>query len=390
MGSLYFDHFATTPLDRRVLDAMLPYLQEDFGNPASTFHLFGQRAKDAAQHARRILAQEVGCTSNGVIFTSGATESNNLALRGVADKLGHARQHLIVSSIEHKSVLEPAKLLARQGFWVTYVPVDKQGLVDPERIAGAITQDTLLISVMAVNNEIGSIQPLEAVGNVARQHGVLFHCDATQGLGKVPIDMQRQGINLLSLSAHKLYGPKGVGALCVYGHEPAELLEPLALGGGQENRLRSGTLNVPGIVGLATAAELMRAHAPEEQMRLRSLRDALRRGLEKAIDGIAINGDLDYAIPSALNLSIEGIRSSALLARIREVGVSGAAACGGQSAKSHVLGALGLDRNRIQTALRFGLGRFNTAEDVAEVIVRIAAEVSWIRRQPRFDLEKAS
>lgn len=391
MRLIYLDHFATTPLDQRVFDAMMPFFRQDFGNPASDGHLFGQRAKTAVEWARSKLHIAVGAMDgDAVIFTSGATESNNLVLRGLAERLGQKRRHIVVSGIEHKSVLEPSHLLHGQGYRVTVLPVNSAGMVDPDQVADAITDETLLVSVMAVNNEVGAVQALESIGAATRARGVLLHCDATQGLGKVPLEMRRQGIDFLSVSAHKIYGPKGVGALCIASPNASALLAPQALGGGQEGRLRSGTLNVPGIVGLAKAVEVMCEQAPAERLRIRALRDLLLRGLEKSLDGVTVNGDLLHAIPGALNVSVEGIRSTALLARLRGIAFSGAAACGGQSAKSHVLSAMGLSRERIQSALRFGIGRFNTTRDIETAVEQIALEVKWIRNQPRFGLEQAS
>lgn len=391
MRCVYLDHFASTPVDDRVLCAMLPYFRQEFGNPANQGNHYGRRASEVVDRARRTIAEQVGCDEAGIIFTSGATESNNLALRGVAERLGGERRHLVVSAIEHKSVLEPARWLGERGFSVTFLPVDANGLVHPGQIRSAVTPSTLLVSVMAVNNEVGTIQPLAEIGAIAKSSGALFHCDATQGLGKVPLDMRQQGIHLLSISGHKLYGPKGVGALCVAGFaESSSLLAPQSLGGGQEHGLRSGTLNVPGIVGLAEAAALMVSLAAQEQERLGSLRDALHQGLKTHIDGVQLNASLSHSIAGALNVSIEGVRSSALLARVPDIALSGAAACGGQSARSHVLAAMGLTRARIQSALRFGVGRFNTVAEVEHVVQRIAAEVQWIRAQPRFDLQEVS
>jgi cysteine desulfurase len=260
-------------------------------------------------------------------------------------------------------------------------------LIDSDQVISALADDTLLVSVMAVNNEVGTIQPLEAIGKATRSRGILLHSDASQGVGKVPINMLDFGIDFLSLSAHKIYGPKGTGALCVATADAAVAIAPQMLGGGQENGMRSGTPNVPGIVGLARAIELMQELAPDERTTIRTLRDALSSGLQKSIDGVHVNGNLDYAVPGALNVSIDGVRSTALLARIPNIGLSGAAACGGKSATSHVLTAMGLNRDRIGSALRFGVGRFNTLQDIESVIQSIAAAVGWIRNQPQFGLE---
>jgi len=338
--------------------------------------------------ARDKVRRAVGCSNDSrVIFTSGATESNNLVFRGLAERSENRRRHVVVSSIEHKSVIEPVHWLAQHGYRTTFVPVNQAGLIDSDQVISALADDTLLVSVMAVNNEVGTIQPLEAIGKATRSRGILLHSDASQGVGKVPINMLDFGIDFLSLSAHKIYGPKGTGALCVATADAADAIAPQMLGGGQENGMRSGTLNVPGIVGLARAIELMQELAPDEHTTLRTLRDALSSGLQKSIDGVHVNGNLDYAVPGALNVSIDGVRSTALLARIPNIGLSGAAACGGKSATSHVLTAMGLNRDRIGSALRFGVGRFNTLQDIESVIQSIAAAVGWIRNQPQFGLE---
>ena len=384
-AAIYLDHFATTPLDERVLDAMLPYFRDDFGNPASDGHHIGQRAKRAVEKARNVIRRAVGCVSErGILFTSGATESNNLVIRGILECFGLRRRHVIVGATEHKSVLEPFNWLSTHGYRVTHVPVDGSGQIDPSQVAKAITPDTLLVSVMAVNNEVGAIQPLQQIGALTRVNGVLFHCDAAQGIGKVPIDMSRCSIDFLSVSAHKIYGPKGIGALCVAHAEPERYLTAQLLGGGQEFGLRSGTLNVPGIVGLAKAIEVTNVEAETETKRIRELRDRLKGKLMANIEGVRINGDPDRSITGALNLSIAGVRSTALLARIQSIAVSGAAACGGQSARSHVLTAMGLDRERVQSALRFCVGRFNTVGEIDSAVDRIATEVAWIRSQPVF------
>jgi cysteine desulfurase len=393
MRLVYLDHFATTPMDRRVIEAMLPCFEREFGNPANDVHIYGQRAGEVVERSRQTLRRAVGCNCDcecNVIFTSGSTESNNLAIRGLAERLGEHRRHLIVSAIEHKSVLEPSAWLAERGFRITKLPVDATGFVDPDDVSRAIRDDTLLVSVMAVNNEVGTIQALPEIGARTRSRGVYFHCDATQAIGKLPIDMARYGIDLMSISAHKIYGPKGVGALCSNAGDPMELLAPQLLGGGQEYRLRSGTLNVPGIVGLARAIELFQGVQSSEQARLRVQRDMLARGLSKNIDGVQVNGDLAATIAGGLNLSVQGVRSTALLARIRDIAVSSAAACSGQSGKSHVLAAMGLRRDRIQSAVRFGVGRFNTPRDIDFAIQRISDEVRWIRAQPQFGADLAS
>jgi len=307
-----------------------------------------------------------------------------LAIRGVAEFWADVGRHIVTTQIEHSAVLAPCRWLERNGYSVTYVSASTEGLVDPEEVIRSIREDTILVSVMLANNEVGTLQPLTEIGRHTRARGVLFHTDATQGLGKTEFDAESTFVDMVSLSAHKLYGPKGVGALYVASPTASELLAPQMLGGSQESGLRSGTHNVPGIVGLARACELYEEEGRQERARIEQLRDALSDAIERSIAGIAINGKRSSTVPGALNLSIEGIRSSALLARIADIGVSSAAACGGRSGESHVLTAMGLPMPRIRSALRFGIGRFNTMEDIYYVARRIEAEVAWIRAQPTF------
>jgi cysteine desulfurase len=390
MRPIYIDHFATTPLDPRVFAAQVPFFQEDFGNPANTSNWYGQRASDAVDSARLRIATALGIQKTGrIVFTSGSTESNNLLFRGIAERSLRGRRHVVATGIEHKSVLEPLRWLSLNGYSVTLVPPNSGGVVEPRRVISAITTDTVLVSAMAVNNEVGTIQPLEEIGSAAEARGVLFHTDASQAIGKIPIDMNRLNVDFLSLSAHKLYGPKGVGALCCRGAGATDLLAPQLLGGGQEGKLRSGTLNVPGIVGLATALDIMCEVGQAEQSMIRQRRDRLLSGLVQAIDGVEVNGDLEYAISGALNVSFKGVRSSALLSRVRNIGVSGAAACGGQSAVSHVLESMGYGRERIQSALRFCVGRFNSDADIDAVVEQIADAIQWIRSRRQFGSEVA-
>ncbi len=381
----YIDNFATTPLDPRVLKSMLPFLTDHFGNAAAVSNAFGQYAHTVVEQARDTIRRFVGGQTDGtVLFTSGATESNNLAIRGIAEFWADVGRHIVTTQIEHKSVLEPCRWLERHGYSVTYVPVSKEGMVDPDDVIRSIREDTILVSVMLANNEVGTIQPLKEIGRQTRERGMLFHSDATQGLGKTEFDAQLMFVDLVSLSAHKLYGPKGVGALYVAAPDASNILAPQTMGGYQEWGLRSGTHNVPGIVGLARACELFGQEGAKERQRIRELRDALRSALERTIDGVRINGSLAAAIPGALNLSIAGIRSSALLERIPEIGISSAAACGGKSGESHVLAAMRLPIAQIRSALRFGIGRFNTEEDVEYVTQRVESVVRWIRSQKAF------
>jgi cysteine desulfurase len=386
---IYLDNQATTPVDPRVVEAMVPYFGREFGNPASTTHAFGWNAKAAVEDARARIAVSIGATAREIVFTSGATESNNLALCGVAQRLGGQGRHLLSVTTEHPSVLDPLAQLARQGFEVTQLPViqspDPQaGRLAVEQVAEALSDRTILVSVMLANNEIGAIHPLAEIGALARQRGVLVHCDATQAVGKIPVDVDALGVDLMSFSAHKLYGPKGVGAL--YVRRRRELrLEPLLRGGGQERGLRSGTLNVPGIVGFALAVELCQAEMSTEAERLRGLRDRLYEGIQAAVPGITLNGPAlarpEWRLPGNLNVSFAQIDGESLLLSVPTVGLSAGSACSSASGEpSHVLLALGAGPEMARSSIRFGLGRFNTADEIAQTIAAIAQAVDRLRR----------
>jgi cysteine desulfurase len=374
---IYLDHHATTPVDPAVRDAMLPYFTEKFGNPSSTQHALGQEAAAAVEAARAQVAALVGAQPADIVFTSGATEADNLAVRGLAQAAG--RGHVVTTVLEHAAVLEPCRTLERQGFAVTRVEVDASGVVDPARVAGALRPDTILVSLMAANNEIGTLQPLAEVGALCRERGIAFHSDAVQAVGRVPVDVDAWNVDLLSLSAHKMYGPKGVGALYVKkGRRPRLRLAPQAEGGGQEKGLRSGTLNVPGIVGFGEAARLAQeALAHGEPERLGALRDRLFAGLRSRIPGIELNGAPSPRLPGNLHVSIEGAEAETLILSLGgRIGISSGAACAEAGGKgSHVLRALGLPDMRVYTALRFGVGRYNTPAEIDSVVESLAEAV---------------
>lgn len=379
MHPIYLDHHATTPVDPAVLEAMLPYLAERFGNASSTGHAYGREAHAAVEEAREQLARLVGASAREIVFTSGATESDNLALRGVARSWPGRGRHLVTSVLEHAAVLEPCRALEREGWQVTRVRSGPEGIVDPQDVARALGPETVLVSLMAANNEVGTLQPLAEVGALCRRHGVLFHSDAVQALGRIPVDVEAWGVDLMSLSAHKMYGPKGTGALYVRrGRRPRVRLEAQALGGGQEHGLRSGTLNVPGIVGFGAAAVLAgRALAGGEPARTAALRDRLLRGLRERLEGVEVNGSLEQRLPGNLNVSLARVDAEGLvLALAARVAVSAGAACSEAGGKgSHVLRALGLSDARVYGALRFGLGRYNTDAEVDAAMESVAAAV---------------
>ncbi len=365
MRTIYLDHHATTPVDGRVLEAMLPYFKERFANAASASHAPGRLVAAAVRRARAEVAALVGADPREIVFTGGATESNNLALKGAAHARCHKGRHLITVATEHKSVLDPCRRLELEGFRVTVLGVDREGLVDPKAVERAITPETILISVMSANNEIGTLQPVERIGRIARASGVLFHCDAVQSAGRVPFDAGRAQADLVSLSAHKLYGPKGVGALYVRkrGTDGVNLV-PLFDGGAQETGLRSGTLNVPGIVGFGVAAALARKGMAAESRRTGRLRDRLLEAL-RAPGGLQVNGSLEHRLPNNLNVSFEGVEAGTLLAALPELALSAGSACLSTSPEpSYVLRALDIPDPRRRGAIRFGLGRFNTEKEV--------------------------
>jgi cysteine desulfurase len=377
---VYMDNHATTPVDPRVLEAMLPYFTDKFGNAASRNHSFGWEAEAAVDESRVQIARLIKASPKEVIFTSGATESDNVALKGVAEFYKDKGKHIITCATEHRAVLDSCKVLERRGYQVTYLPVDRYGFVEPGQLREAITDKTILISIMAANNEIGTIHPIKEIGRVAKERGVLFHCDATQGVGKVPMDVEEMGIDLLSMSAHKIYGPKGVGALYVRSRGPRVRLSPIIDGGGHENGMRSGTLNVPGIVGLGKACEIAGQELAAEAARLSQLRERLKEGIMNRLSEVYVNGHPAQRLPGNMNISFAYVEGESLLMGLKEIALSSGSACTSASLEpSHVLRAIGVKEDLAHTSLRFGLGRFNTEEEVDYTVRRVAEEVSRLR-----------
>lgn len=368
---IYLDHNATTPVDPRVLEAMLPFLRENFGNPASRHHRFGCEAAEAVEAARGKVARLIGADPREIVFTSGATESDNLAILGVAARGGN---HVVTVATEHRAVLDPCEELARRGWKVTWLGVDGRGGLDLAKLEAALTEQTTLVSIMHANNETGVLHPIREIGAICKKRGVLFHTDATQSFGKEPIDVEADGVDLLSASAHKVHGPKGVGILYLRRRNPHVRCEPLMHGGGHERGLRSGTLNVPGIVGMGAAAELC---APTEQERIRGLRDRLQRGI-----GGEVNGDPVRRLAGTLNVSFPELDAEALMKAMPEVAASTASACTSAAQQpSYVLGAMGKDDARIRGSVRFSLGRFTTAEEIDAAVGLVTRSVAALRKE---------
>ena len=387
---IYLDNHATTPLDPRVLEAMLPYFTERFGNAASRNHSFGWEAEKAVDDARKKIADLIGASSKEIVFTSGATESNNLSIKGVAEMYAEKGNHIITPATEHKAVLDTCKHLEKSGCRVTYLPVQGDGLVDLDMLREAITPQTILISVMYANNETGVIQPIAEIGKIAKERGVLFHSDAVQAVGKVQVNVVRDNIDLLSLSGHKIYGPKGVGALYVRRRNPRVQLSSQMDGGGHERGMRSGTLNVPGIVGLGEACAICQREMPEEAARLGRLRDRLRAKLEAELDEVYINGTMEHRLPNNLNMSFAYVEGESLLMGINDVAVSSGSACTSATLEpSYVLKALGVGDELAHTSIRFGLGRFNTEEEIDYVANRVTEVVRKLRElSPLYEMYK--
>lgn len=382
MNAVYLDYHATTPVDPRVLAEMLPFFTERFGNPHSKQHGWGWEARDAVEKARAQVAALVNASPGEIVFTSGATESNNLALKGTIDPLRRGG-HVITVATEHKSVLDVCRQFEPQGCRVTVLGVDPGGVIDTDALAAAMTPDTVLLSVMTANNEIGTVQPMAAIGALARARCVLLHTDAAQAAGKVPIDVRAMNIDLLSLTGHKFYGPKGCGALFVRKMKPRLALTPLLCGGGQEGGTRSGTLNVPGIVGLGRAAEICRLEMAEESARLAGLRDRLLEGLRSRLGDVRVNGTLVQRLPHNLHVSVPGVEGEALLMALGDLAVSTGSACSsGSQAPSHVLEAIGASAQAAGASIRFGLGRTTTPSDIDFAIDRVATVVTALRRAP--------
>ena len=374
---VYLDYHATTPVDPRVLEVMLPYFTEVFGNPASSSHQWGWKAQEAVEEARRRVAALIGGTAREITFTSGATESNNFAIKGVAASAPEGRRHMVCSAIEHKSVLEGCKSLEKQGWTCTVVPVGRDGRLDLNALADAVTDATALVSVMAANNEVGVLQPMAEIAAITHAKGALFHTDAAQAVGKVPVDVQAAQVDLLSLTGHKMYGPKGCGAL--YIRRRTELA-PLIIGGGQERGMRSGTLNVPGIVGLGYACLIDKRDMPVESARLTGLRNRLLDGLRTQIGGVTVSGSMEHRLPHNLHVGFEGVDGSSLMIGISDIAVSSGSACSSASATpSHVLLALFGPDHVPSATIRFGLGRHTTDADIDYAIEKFAAVVRRLR-----------
>ncbi|RKH51291.1 IscS subfamily cysteine desulfurase [Corallococcus interemptor] len=436
---IYMDNHATTPLDPRVLEAMLPYLREDFGNAASRNHAFGWKAEAAVEKARRQVADLIGASEKEIVFTSGATESDNLAIKGVIEFYKSKGDHIITLKTEHKAVLDTCKRLERVrqerldelkllrlgqlagrdvtpeevpelaaklnldaddtykkwaemptgGARVTYLDVERDGRVSLEKLAAAMTPKTVLVSIMFANNEIGVVQPVAEIGKLCRERGVLFHCDAVQGVGKVPFDVEKMNVDLASISAHKMYGPKGVGALYVR-RKPRVRIAPMVDGGGHERGMRSGTLNVASIVGFGAAAEVAKQDLPEESARLFRLRERLRTGIMEQLDMVTVNGSLEHRMPGSLNISFSYVEGEALMMSIKDVAVSSGSACTSASLEpSYVLRALGVEEDMAHSSIRFGLGRFNTEEEVDFVIRLVVDKVRKLRdMSPLYEMAK--
>ena len=374
------DYHASTPVDPRALEAMLPYFSVHFGNAASRTHAYGWKADDAVEAGRRQVASLIGASAKEIVFTSGATESNNLAIKGVACALRPKGHHIVTLATEHKAVLDSCKHLQKDGFDVTVLGVGRDGLVDLAQLRSVLTDGTILISVMAANNEIGVLQPVREIGLMARDRGIVFHCDAVQALGKVPFDVNEVAVDLVSMTAHKMYGPKGVGALYVRKQNRKLELEPLIDGGGHERGLRSGTLNVPGIVGFGRAAQIARESLESEAARMRELRDRLLRRLTGHVPDLHVNGSLERRLPNNLNVSFPGVSGEALLVGIGDICVSAGSACSsGSEEPPYVLKALGLDADLARASIRFGLGRYTTEEEVDYAADKVASVVRQLR-----------
>jgi cysteine desulfurase len=388
---IFLDNHSTSPMDPRVLDAMLPYFVEKFGNAASRNHAFGWAAEEAVENARKQIAKLIKADSKEIVFTSGATESDNLAIKGVLEMYKEKGDHIITSSTEHRAVIDTAKALEAKGkATATYLPVDKYGMVNPEDVRKAITDKTVLISVMLANNEIGTINPVKEIGKIAKEKGVLFHCDATQGVGKIPVDVQDMGIDLLSFSAHKIYGPKGVGALYVRKKNPRVRIAAQMDGGGHERGMRSGTLPVPLIVGFGKACELCEQEMATESVRLAAMRDRLQAGIMKEIDEAYLNGHATQRLPHNLNISFAYVEGESLLMGMKDIALSSGSACTSATLEpSYVLRALGVGVELAHSSIRFGLGRFNTDEEIDYTIKKVIEIVTKLREMsPLYEMAK--
>src|SRR5579872_5458255 len=387
---IYFDNHATTPADPRVVDAMLPYFTEKFGNAASRNHAFGWESEQAVDNARKQIADLIGATAKEIVFTSGATESDNLAIKGVAEMYAEKGNHIITPATEHKAVLDTCKKLEKHGFRVTYLSLKQDGLVDLDQLRDSITDKTILVSIMYANNEIGVIQPVSEIGKICHELNVLFHTDGVQAFGKVPVNVIKDNIDLMSLSAHKMYGPKGVGALYVRRRNPRVQLTAQMDGGGHERGMRSGTLNVPGIVGLGEACAIAKAEMSEEIKRMSYLRDKLKDRLMASLDEVYINGTMEHRLPNNLNISFAYVEGESLLMGINEIAVSSGSACTSATLEpSYVLKALGAGDDLAHSSIRFGLGRFNTEEEIDYAANKVTHVVRKLRElSPLYEMAK--
>jgi len=387
---IYMDNHATTPMDPRVLEEMLPYFMEKFGNAASRNHSFGWSAEEGVETGRERVAKLVGATTKEIIFTSGATESDNLAIKGVAEMYREKGNHIITAVTEHKAVLDTCKRLEKYGYRVTYMPVQKDGLIDLDDLKRAMDDKTILVSIMFANNEIGVIQPVTEIGKLCRERGVIFHTDATQAIGKVPVDVNKQNIDLMSISGHKMYGPKGVGALYVRRKNPRVQLAAIIDGGGHERGMRSGTLNVPGIVGLGKACAIAQEDMPQESCRMAGLRNRLRDRIMGRLDEVFINGSMEHRLPGSLNISFAYVEGESLLMGINDIAVSSGSACTSATLEpSYVLKALGTGDDLAHSSIRFGIGRFNTEAEVDYVADRVIETVERLRElSPLYEMAK--
>ncbi len=387
---VYMDNHATTPVDPRVVEAMLPYFTEKFGNAASRNHEFGWVAEEAVENARGQIARLINATPKEIVFTSGATESTNLAIKGIAEMYREKGNHIITQVTEHKATLDTCKRLEKYGYEVTYLPVEKDGRINLDELRRAITPKTILISIMYANNEIGVIQPVAEIGKIAKEKGIFFHSDGVQAVGKVPVDVQKDGIDMLSISGHKIYGPKGVGALYVRRKNPRVQLSAIIDGGGHERGMRSGTLNVPGIVGLGKACEICQQEMAAESEKLQRLREKLTTSIMTRLDETVINGSMTHRLPHNINISFAYVEGESLLMGIHDVAVSSGSACTSATLEpSYVLKALGVGEDLAHTSIRFGIGRFNTEEEVNYVADRVVETVNRLRElSPLYEMAK--
>ncbi|MBL7132987.1 MAG: IscS subfamily cysteine desulfurase [Phycisphaerae bacterium] len=388
---IYLDHNATTPIDPRVLEAMMPYLTDVFGNAASRNHSFGWQAEEAVERAREQIADLIGAGPKEIVFTSGATESDNLAIKGAAQMYRDKGNHIITAKTEHKAVIDTCRKMEKDGFDVAWLDPDEYGVVSPEKVAAAITDKTILITIMAANNEIGVLNPVAEIGKVAKARGVLFHCDATQAVGKIPVNVEQMQVDLLSMSGHKIYGPKGIGALYVRGRGPRVRLVCQMDGGGHERGMRSGTLNVPGAVGMGKACDICRAEMGREAARVRALRDRLYDGIASRIEHVTLNGHRTQRLGNTLNLSFEYVEGEALMMKMKDIAVSSGSACTSASLEpSHVLHAMGLREDLAHNSIRFSLGRSTTEEEIDYTIDRVARAVEELREiSPLYEVAMA-